>query len=288
MSLFDRRVVLTVGTRRIEGDRIEAGVRVHGLRIQFKVTQSLAAESNTADATVYNLNEASQGALSLALKPQFIIEAGYIDTAGALFSGVAERITHQRMLPGFSTSISATDGATEGRRIINGVLAPRATVAQVLELIATAMQVNATRAIAQAKSGKFDRQIASFFNGYTICGTGKVELDKLTRALGVRWTIVNGELLLLGPDDATQEEAIVLSEDSGLIRAPTRHYDSKRPRKLLYSVISLLQPKLKPGRRVQLDSRSARGAFRVEQSEHGGDTHGAEWYSTAIIAEVKS
>lgn len=276
MTLFDRRVSAIVGDRRFEG-----GSAYTDLRIAFKVTQSLDAKENTADCTISNLNEQSRGAISLQKKPQFIIEAGYVGLTGLVFKGTAEKIIHKRTSPGFLTEVNASDGAKEGKRVVNVAVAPGSTVQDIVNLIAQTMRISVVNEASESIS------IATYINGYTASGTAKTELDKIMKSIGVRWAVVDGRLILLGKNKTTKEEAVLLSEDTGLIGTPERTYDAKRPKQLLFSAKSLLQSKLKPGRRVVVKSKELNGTFRVEVSTHTGDTHGSEFYSEVRLAEVK-
>lgn len=287
MTLFDRRVAVTVGSKRFEGERLEAGVRIQGFRLQFKVEQTLSADTNTAQATISNLSESTRGEMMNFKNPGFAIEAGYEGSSGLVFKGIAEKIIHKRTAPGFETVCDASDGSKEGKKVVNASLAPGAEVAQVIELLARTMGVSAQRVIAQAKTKKFDGPIKSFLHGYSISGTSKHEMEKLARALGIRWTIVDGELVFLKPGEATTEEFVLLSAETGLIGTPERVIDKKRPKKTLFGARSLLQSKLKPGRGVELISKEITGLFRVERATHFGDTHGGDWYSDAHLEEIK-
>jgi hypothetical protein len=44
-------------------------------------------------------------------------------------------------------------------------------------------------------------------------------------------------------------------------------------------VKSVLQPGLRPGRGLQLQSAAYSGLFRIEKVKHEGDTHGQTWTS---------
>lgn len=275
-AFFGRLVSVSVGSHKFQG-----------FRIALKVRQSLSSKSNTAEVTISNLNEKSRGDLTSLKDPGFLIEAGYESSMGSVFLGTAEKISHKRTSPGFETVISASDGSKEGRRVINVALAPGSKVEAALEHIAKAMKVSAKRAIKDIKSGKFNRNLSKFLNGYTLFGNTKTVLDKLTHALGVRWDILDGELRLFGAEDTSKEDAVVLSESSGLIGSPELFVDPKHPKKLLYKARSLMQPILKPGRRVLFASTEIRGSFRVEIAEHNGDNYGGDWFTDITVKEVK-
>lgn len=297
-QLFSRRAAVTIGTLRFQADHDANGVAVSGLRIAFKVTQSLDLKLNTAEATVWNLNEAHRGYV-LGLKPQFIknadgrkiqvgpqflIEAGYSDNFATVFKGLAVLQSNARESPGFATKIAAQDGA-EGKSIVNKSLAPGATLAQAIEVIATAMGVNARKAIAQAKSGRFDSANPTFFSGLALYGAAKRELEKLGDTFGFKCDIRDGELVIVKNDETTEEEAVLLNQSTGLIGSPERIYD-KALKRAAFKVRSLIQPRIRPGRRIVVKSSEISGTFKIVQAAHEGDTRGAEFYSTALCVEA--
>lgn len=270
-----------------------------GLRIAFEVKQSIDSKSNTADVTIYNLNDNSRGRV-LKESPKFTIKAGYVYTgssvagqlpevlpAGLIFSGKASSAINRRADVGWETVISAEDGKEEKQAIVNQSLAPGATVAQIVQTIAGKMKVNVTKAVAKARTGDFDGAIKQYANGFSLSGTAQMELDKLCSTIGADWSIQNGELQILLPTDTTEERVIVLSPETGLINSPQTQWkkietvggDKSSSKKLVMRAQSLLQPGLTPGRRVRIKSQSINGDFRIIGSTHSGDTDNDNWVS---------
>lgn len=312
MTLFGRRCVITVGDRQIESDRLVNGAVVNGFRIEFKVTQSLTSKANTAEATIYNLAPSTRakmsdqrtaaalqfidllagtGGIPTALptdRPQFSIEAGYEGSIGLIFKGYAERIEHALTLPGVTTKVNASDGSAEGKQLVNHALAPGSTPADLIKTLADSMKVAATRAIASAKKGDFNGAISNFANGLTLSGSAQAEMDKFCRGQGIDWTITNGELIMLKKLAALPGLAVFMDADHGMVGAPERVTDKKRPKTLLFKVRSLLQAGIQPGRRMELNAKELKGSFVVEKVSHSGDTAGGTFFSEAQIAEIKS
>ena len=116
-------------------------------------------------------------------------------------------------------------------------------------------------------------------------GFAHAEMDVLCRSLGLEWSIQNGRLLLLREDAATAETAVVLTPATGLIGTPQRN--AKEPgKKRTIDVQSRLQPALKPGRLVKLESQTLSGLLRCRTVEMLGDTHGSDWTSSCECTEV--
>lgn len=291
-KLFQRSCTVEIDTVKVEN---RDG---NGLRIAFDVKQSVDSKSNTADVTIYNLNESSRGRL-LKESSQFNITAGYVYTGGPssrllpnvlpvglIFKGKASSIKHNRASVGWESIFSAEDGKEEKQQIVNTTVAPGATVAQIIQTIAGKMKVSVKKSFDQAKAGDFDGALKNFSNGFTLSGTVQMELDKLTGSIGADWTILNGELQITLPNTTT-EEVVILSPATGLINFPQTEWkkiDTKggiksTSKKLVLKAQSLLQPGLQPGKRVRIKSQSINGDFRCISVHHTGDTDSDSWMS---------
>jgi hypothetical protein len=77
---------------------------------------------------------------------------------------------------------------------------------------------------------------------------------------------------------------IVLDSTSGLIGSPAMGSaptasEKKKGAKPLLTAKSLLQPPIRPGRRVRVKSAEYSGDFRAVKVTHDGDTAGGNWYT---------
>ncbi len=284
--LFNKRVAVTVNDLRFANNpnpdagsyQLEDG-RIGGeLKMTFKVKRSLDSKTNKATAQIFNLKEDTRGRITVE-KPQFIIEAGYLETFATIFQGTAVELSTTRDATGFTTTIVASDGFKQTRERVNVSLGPGASVGDAIEQVAKSMKLGASKALKRAKAGDFDGAVKGFFNGLTMSGRSRDEMDKLARTHGFDWSIQNEELQILLPDEATTEDAVLLSPDTGLITSPVRVIDEKRPGRLIVRAQSLLQPGITPGRIVELDSVEIKGQFKTQDVEHTGDTASSTFFS---------
>ena len=115
------------------------------------------------------------------------------------------------------------------------------------------------------------RAINEWISGGVLVGKASDCMAELSSTLGYQWSIQKGKHLLLAKDATTDDETVVLNEDSGMIGAPEVGEDGE------VTVKSLMNGKLSPGRRVELESDHAPGVYRVDRSVWTGDTQGTDW-----------
>lgn len=293
--LFQRQITVSVINKTGRAVTVE-NLDGEGLRVAFNVHQSVDSKHNTADVLIYNLAENSRAQIANINTNKFTVEAGY-RTSTQLFSGKLTLGRSKRLDTGWETKLSATDGLEEGARIVNMTLSGKQSIANVIEAISKTMGVNVVKAVKRAKLGDFDGAIGQFANGLTLSGPARIELDKLTASIGADWSIQDGELQILLPDE-TNDYSVVLTPKTGLIGSPememkkvdTRGGNSSTKRPVM-KCRSLLQGDIRPGTRVQLDSQGVKGDFRVITATHVGDTDGAEWYTEiegVMLSTVKN
>jgi len=291
-TLFDRRAAITVNDLRFEFDSASA------FHFDFRVERDLSPNANTAEATIYNLSQTSQGRIAVD-RPQFVIEAGYLDSIGTLFKGEAVWVLSAPQKPGVVTKVKAADGLTEGRSRVSGSLAPGANLSQAMDLISRSIKVNAKKALERVKKGDFDGGVSVFMNGLTLSGSAKAELDKLAATHGFEWSIQNGDLQMNLPEETAEDTAIVISPSSGLIGSPVSILEERKPNKknadagsakkatrIVIKGKSLLQAGIYPGRRLDIRSDNVRGLFKCRKVTHSGDTHAEDWSSEFEAVEL--
>lgn len=270
IQLFQRAVRLTVDTQQIEG-----------LDVQFKVRKTSNKEPNTCECSVYNLSQASRALLG-EKGIQLTLDAGYVGTLAQIFRGNAT-CYHEHVGADWITRLSIVDGERSYRyALVNENFKPGTMVHHVVARVASALNLDVTDAVNLVRANNTEQ----FTQGYVAHGRASTELDKLLKGRGFEWSIQDGRLQVLLKGTTTSHREVVLTPDSGLIGSPTFGTASvgnpepgqKRGPRVL-KLKSLLQPDLKPGRRVHVESEGIKGTFRILTVTHSGDTSGADWYS---------
>lgn len=262
--LFKRAVRLVAGSLAVED-----------LRVQFKARKNLSKEPNELEATIYNLSEASRSALQVK-GARVVLEAGYGTETSQIFVGNTRLVSHAREGADWLTRLQCGDGEQAYRyaKTLESFApgTPKSTVAR--RLLESMGGLDAREAIA-AVSGLVEQ----FTQGFVSSGRVSTELTRVLKKSGLDWSIQDGKLQVLTERGATTESAVLLSADTGLVGSPVHGSPVARGKPQTLTIKSLLQPSIRPGRRVQLEAAAVQGLFRVQEVRHVGDTHGGDWYS---------
>lgn len=290
--LWSRRVTIVVGgteivnSRALEGGPIQiGGVPAGNFSVRFSITRTLQSAANTATVEILNLGEQTRGAMQKRGEP-FLIQAGYLDAEGGLFSGQVEFASSTNTGTEVVTRVQGADGLRAMRAPLSVSLGEGSTLSDLITKIAEQMGVSAAKALAKIRQGQFSAGLQAFANGMALSGDARTELDHLGQTYRFDWSIQDGELVLLRRDDATDESAPLVSPTTGLVRSPETAVDSKRPGRHVLKVQSLLNPAIRPGRKVQIESSFAAGVYKVESVSHTGDTSGEAWYTDFVGVEA--
>lgn len=252
------------------------------LRIAFHVTKTLEKEPNTLDLRVYNLSDGSRSLLDKRMK--IVLEAGYLnrgtgtDTRAIIFSGLSRLCDHLHEGPDWETHILCGDGENlfQTTRVLKS-FAAGASLSQAIRFAADQLKVNIGNLNDALNEGGLPFQ--KFEYGLPVSGSAYDVFNTLMKTAGYTWSVQQGALQVIKKGDQLVEEAVVLSKDTGLVGSPEHSapHKSKKPSFLVAK--SLLNPKIRPGCTVRMDSLQVKGDFIVHKVVHSGDSHGNDWTS---------
>jgi hypothetical protein len=257
--LFDRRAVVTFGVRGQPGKRLE------GLRVKFSIEKSDESYPNKASISIYNLNPSSRAEVEkkgLAL----VLSVGYGLELEDIFNGDIARPITVLEGPDYVTTFEVGDGekAFQSSRV-DVTYKEGTSMKDIFQGLATSL----------GQTIKDFSQIGpeKILNGLSLSGLSRSHLDELTAKSGLEWSIQDNALQVIKKGGSTNEQAVLLSPESGLIGIP-----KKKAEGIEFS--SLLMPSIRPGRKVMLQSKFISGVFRCEKVTHKGDTHENDWFTT--------
>lgn len=308
---FDRGSVLEVVPVDGPGFRAEYG-QDKGLAMSFSVKRTSSPEANTCTATIFNLNERNRLALTgqirrkidltISLSDGFTIplvagnptaevtaaanqiaylklSAGYGVEVQQIFEGSSHRIDVRHEDVDWLTTLEAGDGELGLRSgVITESFGPGTFLFPVVRKLVRTMGVfegNLTEDSLASAAGEH----VDFPFGFTAIGRASDVLRELLALLEVRYSIQDGEFLILDRDGALPDPPLVLVGPELL----------SKPRRLEGDAAEIhvhMEPKLKPGRKVVVEALGLTGNFVCDQVTHVGDTHGDVWDSVAELRDI--
>lgn len=289
-ELFQRAWTLQVGRLLIDASTPSN----KPLSINFKVTKSVKKEPNTIELDVINLSPDHRGEIESATDVQLTLSAGYVSNIQVIFDGSLRlaknkkrqkkkrknTVGSQRIGLEVITEIEGEDGGTAYRDAFVSSSFPAATpVTSVLRSAVRAMGIGEGNLTEFGAFSSIKGIGSQYGEGAVLYGRAHRELDRLVRALGLTWSVQNGNLQLLEGGKSLQETAVKLTTKSGLIGSPSKENDST------ITVTALLIPDLYPGRKVVIDAKDVDVQAIIQRVTYIGDTAGVEWYAQMELKE---
>lgn len=241
------------------------------LRIGFDVGKSLSSTPNDARIDIWNLSEGHRNAVGKELT-DVMLEAGYAPpegggNVGVIFKGQIRDVEHKREGPDIVTTISCGDGDRAFRRAtISKTFREGTPVKDVVEEIYKELEAEGV----DRGEWKFPDDVPDYKRPYSMCGNCNRELDRLGRAHKFYWSIQNGTMEVV-PGNGYIGGVVLLTPQSGLIDTPTITDNGVK-------VKALLNPEIRPGRRIQVKSETLEmnaqdDTFRVSAVVYRGDNY---------------
>jgi len=272
-ELYLRKVILDIFPQN------GASKRISDLRIKFQVGKlgkaSKKAKTNDSKIEVFNLSDDTRKIIENKTT-RVALAVGYLGLGNKdpgspksnveqIFIGNVTKVVHHNQPPDIVTEVKVGDGDNHHRnaRHTKGY-PPNTRLKTVLNDCVDAMQLNHG-----SQDGIPDR---NYPHGITVCGLAKDHLDQLTDSNGLEWSIQDETIQIIPKNGSTSQPAIIIGPDSGMVGSPDITLDG-------IEFACLIQPKLKPGGRVQIKSHFVSGEFIVKKVEHNGDSHYGDFVS---------
>ncbi len=238
--------------------------KIDELRIKFKCEKTNESHPNPASIEIYNLSDRTRSLLE-AKNTRVSLKVGYQDTAEMIFIGSVTKVAHKRETADIITTLEVADGGNKFRnaRLEKGY-PPGIGTKAVMDDLATALgfPVSAMVGVPDVK----------YANGLTLSGLARDHLNNLTSKNKLEWSIQDESLQVIPRDRPTLDSVILLSPDTGLIGFPAKTDKG-------VEFVSLIQPRLRPGRSVKIESRVMKGIFKIRKVTHEGDAHQGDFLS---------
>lgn len=281
---------------RYQRDPIDSTLFSSGFRISFSIEKDQESNANKSKITLYNLNQESRAFMEDE-KLIVFLKAGYEGRISTIFFGDVDERETVRNGPDIVTTLECTDqGKILQTANVQIGLNPGANNIQAFEAAESAMGL-----IIPARQ-KALIPVRQFVQGFSFTGTAQKLMEKLTKEIGFKFSIQDGEIQLLSDIENDQQEAVLVTPDTGLIGFPTK---TQRGAKFK----ALLNPEIRVGRAVKLESKQFQGALGSSANVAGsqalqdsgitliskkvtvnGDTHEGPWESLVegIVPNVEA
>lgn len=274
---FGRQVAVTFAVPQPDSffGVLKNGLVVRDLRVTFEIEKTNKPDPNSATISIYNLNASSRA--GTCLKPlQVRLEAGYRDSVETICLGDLVRGDTKRDGADIVTKYLIADGdrACRGARV-NQSISPGTSARAQVHAIAKSMNLEVPRSVDDARG--LDFAVAS---GGALQGSSRREMTRVLGAAGYKWSIQDGQLQILLDGQPTANEALVISQETGMIDSPEYGAPGKKGEPAKLTVKHLLYPAVGPGKKINIIAEFVNGLFVVESVKHTGDTDGGDWLST--------
>ena len=118
--------------------------------------------------------------------------------------------------------------------------------------------------------------------GRVLSGNSRDILTKVARNNGADWSIQDGSLVFLPKDKVLNDDAVLISQDTGMINAPEQTDEG-------LELTCLLNPALQIGGLVKVESiiEYFNGEYKIVKLAHSGDGIGGDWHSKMTVVGGK-
>lgn len=265
--LFDRRVTVTVDT-----------IQFTDLDCTFKIEKTLKAAPNNCDIEIYNLTADHRAQLE-QLVPKgkeptkgiaCEIVAGYAAGVSQIWLGDLRTGHSTYEAPDWVTRISTGDGEKGVQHArLHISYGPKTSIDTALRAMARAMGVdegNLGKVVQRLKIAGSD----VFPTGVTISGPVWRQMQQFAQSADLQLSIQNNALQFVDIGKTLEGEALLLRHDTGLLEA---NVDNEG----VLTAKTLMIPGVRMGGLVVVESRNAKGNFRIEKGTCEGSTDGDDW-----------
>ncbi len=252
---------------------------IKNLRVQFKIQKGASNTLNSSSINIYNLNRDSRGFIE-GKDNTSILNVGYGEVLHNIFKGTISRIEHRRAGADIISKIEVIDSKKEvvETHIEENFKAGTKTES-VLRLVLKRFGLNDSainKIISSVKSRNVSNLDKEYINGLALTGNFKEIMEKIMNKEGIDFSMQDG-IPLIDKDIIVQEEAVIISKNTGMIGIPVKKEEG-------IEILSLIQPGIIIGSTINIISELINGFFKVRQIIYTGDTHQNKW-EMKIIAQ---
>jgi hypothetical protein len=261
-----------------------------GFRVKFSVDKITEPTPHATSIFIYNLSGDSRSRFENR-NNIVVLEAGYQDAVEVIYRGNVVRTRTRKEGPDYVTEVECADGlfAYQYARIDQS-FRPGARKNQVINTLAGAL-ANAGVGIGTIQGVKDD----GYNQGLVLSGRVTDLLRDVCQKDNLQFTILDGQVTIVPLNQSTQDAAVLISPDTGMIGIPEIGEGGR------ITVKCLMNPKIKPFGKIAVvskflmdfkenkslarsspdaETKPGSGIYTAVKVVHSGDTWGGEWFTT--------
>ena len=248
---------------------------IEQLRVAFEIDKTINEKPNPAKIQVWNLNRDHINQLLSQEYKKVALSVGY-DELRQIYVGDITKTRIQREGLDFVLTLECSDGYkayTQSRA--KTTLKAGATDKQIVEELQKTMPKVQKGAIDIPNQRKLPR-------GRVLNGNSRDILTKIARNNKADWSIQDGALIFLPKDKVLNDDAVLISQDTGMINAPEQTDEG-------LELTCLLNPALQIGGLVKVESiiDYFNGEYKIVKLVHSGDNISGDWHSKMTVVGGK-
>ena len=248
---------------------------IEQLRVAFEIDKTINEKPNPAKIQIWNLNRNHINQILSQEYKKAALFVGYNELR-QIYSGDITKVRIQRDGLDFVLTLECSDGHvayTQSRA--KTTLKAGATDKQIVEEIQKTMPKIQAGAIDIPNKRQLPR-------GRVLNGDSREVLNRVARNNNADWSIQDGSLVFLPKDKVLSDDAVLISQETGMINAPEQTDDG-------FEVTCLLNPALQIGGVIKLESiiEYFNGEYKVVKLAHSGDGIGGDWHSKMTVVGGK-
>lgn len=240
---------------------------INNLRVAFTIDKTINEKPNPATISVWNLNRNHLNRILSGEMKKVALAVGYGELR-QIYSGDIVQAIVKRNEMDFVLELECADGFKSYTM---------ARTATTLKAGATdEMLINEIRkSMPEIDDGAVDiLNQRALPRGRVMNADSRELLNRIAKNSGADWSVQDGQFVFLPKDKVLNEQAVLLSQNTGLINAPQQTNDG-------LELECLLNPALHIGGLVKVESilDFFNGEYKIVKLVHSGDGIGGDWLS---------
>lgn len=268
MRQFGRRFRLEIGSK-------TEGIAIDALRVAFEITKSIDAKPNPGKIDVWNLSRQNMNRILSGEFNLVKLWVGY-DTLRVVYAGDIIKKPVVRDGLDFITSLECGDGHVDYQNsLMLTTLAAGSSEQDALDAAGKSMKNTRRGAIDLPNKRTLPR-------ARVLSGNARDVLNRLAANNNADWSVQDGELIMVPADKVLPDEAVLLSQETGMIGSPEATDNG-------LELSCLCNPALKIGGLVRVQSilEYFNGDYKIVHLQHKGDAIGGDWLTHLTVVGGK-